>query len=235
MRKVVRAIAVYGPIALCGSTVLFLSIGAFGWMFVPYNGYIWCVVLTAVCLSVCLCAKSDYNGKIPRIEENGILIFATLNTVMWIYVWSATEYTVILPFGAVCIVFAIYNAVKLCDDTVKRTLSMMIGAMMAMVGIIILTVPILTPMPIIKERFNTYNGQGIVAKVTIIREAGNVYEIKAIVKKTSRDLMLGRFEEAEKIPVVYRIIDTEDYQKPRFVWEGMDLYMNGEKIEIYWK
>ncbi|HOP10008.1 MAG TPA: hypothetical protein PK629_00800 [Oscillospiraceae bacterium] len=236
MKKIIHAIAVYGPIILSGIIVLFLLPLLFGWSFVPYNGYVWCGVSMTVCLLVCFCAKRDYvNKELPKIEESGILLLATLNTAWWIYVWSVVEHTVIMPFGVICIIFTMYIAFKLCDDTIKRTLGLMAGAMATVIGVIILVVPLLTPMPIIRDRFNVYNEQGIVAKVTSIRDAGNVYDIAIIAKKTGGNLGLGRFEGTEEVSVYYEIVDVSDYQKPQLSWQGADLYINGEYTEIYWE
>jgi len=236
MKKVIHAIAVYGPIILSGIIVLFLLPLLFGWSFVPYNGYVWCGISTAVCLFVCSCGKSDYAGqKIPKIQETGLLLYATINTAWWIYIWSVVEHTVILPFGAVCIIFTMYNAFKFCEDTVKRTLGLMVGAMASLVGLIILFVPVLTPRPQVRDRFNVYNGQGMVAKVTSIRDAGNVYDVSVIAKKAGVDLGLGRFEYTDEVSVLYQVINVSDYQKPELFWQGTDLYINGEYTEIYWE
>jgi len=236
MKKIIHAVAVYGPIILCGIIVLFMLPLVFKWFFVPYNGYLWCGISTAVVLLVCQCAKSDYeNEKIPKIEETGILILAFLNSVWWVYVWSAVKYTVILPFAVACMIFILYLAVKICDDSVRRTLTMMVSAAMVLATVIILIVPLLTPMPIFKDRFSVYNGQGVVAKVTVIRDAGDVYDISVIAKKVSGDFGLGRFEESDEVSVIYEIVDVSDYQKPQLAWKGMDLYINGEKKDIYWK
>lgn len=233
MKKMIHAVAVFGPAILNGAVVLLFPPILFGWLFVPYNGYVWCGFLTAVCFLVCFCAKADYRKMaIPRIEENGILILATMNSVLWIYVWSAIPNTVILPFAVICMGFTLYTVVKLCDDTVKRTLSMMVATTMAMVGIIILTVPLMSPMPIIKDRFNVYSGQGLAAKATVTREVGNVYIINVIAKRTGPDLGLGRFEKGSGIPVMYKAVNTADYKKPQVVWEGTDLYIDGVKQDI---
>ncbi len=230
MKRIIHAVAVFGPIILSGIVVLLLPPLLFGWSFIPYNGYVWCGFLTAVCLFVCFCAKEDYRKKvIPRVEENGILILATMNSVLWVYVWSTIQNTVILPFALTCMVFTLYTAVKVCDDTVKRTLSMMVASMMVLVGIIILTVPLMSPMPFVKDRFNVYNEQGYVAKTTVTRDVGNVYIINVIVKTAGADLGLGRFERGREVPVIYKTVNTADYQKPCLTWEGMDLYIDGVK------
>jgi len=236
MKKVIHAVAVYGPIILSGIIVLFLLPLLFGWSFVPYNGYVWCGISTAVCLAVCLSANADYSGhSIPKIEENGILLFATINIAWWIYVWSVVEYTVILPFGTICFIFALYIAFKLCDDTVKRTLGLMVGVSISIIGLIIMFVPFLTPTPIIRDRFSVYNEQGMMVKVISIRDAGNVYNVSAIAKKVGGDLGLGRFENTEEISIFYQVVNVSDYQKPELFWQGTDLYINGEYTEIYWE
>jgi hypothetical protein len=233
MKKIIHAIAVFGPITLSGAVLLFLPPLLFGWAFIPYNGYVWCGVLTAACLSVCLCAKSDYKRKkIPRIEENGILILASMNAVLWIYIWSVIKDTVIFPFGVICMAFTLYIAVKLCDDTVKRTLALMLGTTLSLHLIVLLAIPLLSPLPLVKDKFSVYNGQGAVAKATVIRDSGNVYIINVIVKKTGADFGLGRFERGREIPVIYKSVNTADYKKPQLVWEGMDLYIDGVKEDI---
>jgi hypothetical protein len=236
MKKVIHTIVVYGPIILSGIVALFLLPLLFSWSFVPYNGYVWCGTSTALLLLVSICAKIDYTRQtLPKIEENGILLLATLNTVWWIYVWSVVEYTIILPFGVLCIAFTLHNALKLCDETVKRTLGLMAGAMASIVGIIIIFVPLLSPLPIIRENFSVYNEQGYVAKVKVIRDAGNVYNISVNAKKTGGNLGLGRFESTDKVSAFYEVVNVADYQKPEVTWQGEDLYVNGEQQPVYWE
>ena len=236
MKKVIHATAVYGPIALCGVIVLFLLLLVFGWMFVPYNGYVWCGVSAAICLFVCFCVKADYDGRsIPKIEDVGLLLFASLNSAWWVYIWSTVKYTLLLPFAVICTAFILYLILKLCDDTVKRTRGLMVGSALAIVGFIIWFVPVLQPPVRIKDRFSVYNNHSAVAKVLSIRDAGNIYNISVVVKKTGFDLGLGRFEGLEEIGVFNKIIDLKDYKKPALVWQGEELFINGEKRDIYWK
>ena len=236
MKKVVHAVAVYGPLALSGIIVLFLLTWLFGFQFTPYSGYLWCGITTAVCLLVCLFVKIDYDGRsIPKIEQIGILLLTSFSTGWWIYVWSVVEYTVILPFAAVCVVFPLFLSFKLCDDTVMRTLGLMAGTALAITGMIMWIIPVLSPSAQIKDRFNVYNDQSMVAKVTVIRDAGNVYDIYVVAKKTGGNLGLGRFERTEEISVLNDIVDVSEYQKPEVSWQGTDLYINGVQTDIYWE
>ena len=235
MKKVIHATAVYGPLALNGIIMLFLLTALTGWFFIPYNGYIWCGICAAVCVLVCLCVKLDDNGRsLSKIEENGILVLAISNTVWWIYIWSTVKYTVVLPFAAVCVVFTIYLVVKLCGDTVKRTLGLMVSSTLALIGLIIWTTPLMSPAEQVRERFNVYNEHSIVAKVTVVRDAGNVYNISVVAKKTGRDLGIGRFENSNEASVYYQIVDTAEYKRPELVWQGDDLYFNGQLKEFFW-
>ncbi len=238
MKKVIHAIAVYGPIILCGIIVLFLLPLLFSWTFVPYNGYVWCGISSAFVLLVCICAKIDFSYSrkaLPKIEENGILLLSILNTAWWVYIWSVVEYTIILPFGVLCIAFTLHNALKLCDETVKRTLGLMGGAMASIIGIIILFVPLLSPLPIVRENYNVYNERGYVAKVKVIRDAGNVYNISVTAKKSGTNLVLGRFEGTDQVNAFNGVVGVADYKKPEVVWQSSDLYINGEQQPIYWE
>lgn len=236
MKKVIHAIAVYGPIGLLGITVLFLLPLVFSWSFIPNNGYVWCGVSTALFLLVSICVKSDYTGRtLPKIEENGILLLATSNTAWWIYVWSTVEYTLIMPFALICVAVAMYLMVKLCDDSVKRTLGIMAGSAIAIVGVIIWLLPLLSPAKQVKDRFNVYNEHSVVAKVTVVRDAGNVYNISVVAKKTGLNLGIGRFENNNEANAYYKVVDVADYQKPTVSWQGADLYINGVIQPIYWK
>lgn len=236
MKKVMHATAVYGPIVLSGIIALFLLLLALGWMFVPYNGYVWCGVSAVICLFVCLCAKADYDGRsIPKIEDTGLLLFASLNTVWWVYIWSTVKYTFLLPFAVVCTAFTLHLIFKLCDDTVKRTLGLMVGTTLAIVGLIIWVVPVLQPAVRIKDRFSVYNSHSVVVKVISIRDAGNVYNVSVIAKKTGPNLGLGRFEGLEEIGVFNQVVDVKDYRKPELIWQGEELFINGEKRVIYWE
>ncbi len=236
MKKVIHGIAAYGPTALSGVIALFLFGWLFGRIFIPYNGYVWCGVTAGVIALVCVCAGLDYRGKaLSKAQETGLLVFACANSAWWIYVWSCVEHTLILPFAVVCVAWTLYQAYKLCEDTVKRSLGLMVGAMLALVTLIIVIVPVLTPMARIKDRFSVYNDRAEVAKVIVIRDAGNVYDISITAKKTGVNLALGRFENTDEVNVLYRIVDVGDYQKPEVVWQGADLYVDGAHTEIYWE
>jgi len=236
MKKVIHGIAVYGPMILSGIIAIFLLSWLFKWVFIPYNGYVWCGISTSVIVLVGLCVKGNYHGKnLRKIEEAGLLLLTCANSAWWIYAWSTVKYTLLLPFAVLSIIWTLYLAFKLCEDTVKRTLGLMVGFMLALVTLIIVIVPILSPMPRVRDRFNVYNDQSQVVKVVVIRDAGNVYNIAISAKKSGVDLLLGRFENTDEVSVRYEIVDVSDYQKPELVWQGADLYINGELTEIYWE
>ena len=236
MKKVIHGVAVYAPLILSGIIVLFLLGWLFRWVFIPYNGYVWCGVSAAVTVLVGICVKRDYQGKaLPKMQETGLLLFACASSAWWIYIWSTVKYTLILPFALICIVWTLYLAFRLCEDTVKRTLGLMVGFMLAVVTLIIVIVPVLSPMTQVKDRFGVYNDQAEVAKVVVIRDAGNVYNIAVSAKKTGGNLLLGRFENTDEVSIFYKIVDVSDYHKPELVWQGADLYIDGERTEIYWE